>query len=69
MQGKRAALHRQERQNRRNKQEEESQCNKSTYQTTTLERNSQSYTTGQSVPQPFSETIIETLDGIGEVCL
>ena len=69
MQGKRAALHRRERQNRRNKQEEESHCNKSTHQTTTLERNSQSYTTSQSVPQPSSETIIETLDGIGEVCL
>jgi hypothetical protein len=69
MQGKRAALHRRERQNRRNKQEEESQCNKSTHQTTMLERNSQSYTTSQSIPQPFSETIIETLDGIGEVCL
>ena len=38
-------------------------------QTTTLERNSQSHTTSQSIPQPFSETIIETLDGIGEVCL
>jgi putative resolvase len=69
LQGKRAALHRRERQNRRNKQEEESQCNKSTHQTTTLERNYQSYTTSQSVPQPFSETITETLDGIGEVCL
>ena len=69
MQGKRAALHRRERQNRRNKQEEESQCNKSTHQTTTLGRNSQSHTTSQSVSQPSSETIIETLDGIGEVCL
>ena len=69
MQGRRAALHRRERQNRRNKQEEESQCNKSTHQTTTLERNSQLHTTSQSIFQPFSETIIEMLDGIGEVCL
>jgi putative resolvase len=66
MQGRRAAIHRRERQNRQ-KAQDKNQDNISTQQTTTL--GSQPHAANQSVPKSLSKAVIETLDGLDEICL
>src|SRR5437588_8696755 len=68
MQGRRAAIHRRERQARKKAQDKD-QDNISAQQATTLGNHSQSYTANQSVSKSPSKTAIETLDGLDEICL
>ena len=68
MQGRRAAIHRRERQARKKAQDKD-QDNISAQQATTLGNHSQSYTANQSVSKSPSKAAIETLDGLDEICL
>jgi predicted site-specific integrase-resolvase len=66
MQGRRAARHRRERQNRREAQEK---INSSSSHTQENRKYSQSHTINQSISELPPKAALEAVDGLGEICL